>query len=67
MKEDRCLSDYWRLDASDDRVLELVSVLRGADTLIGVMGSELRGSHGRDRRSHTPTSSAASWPWTTGL
>ena len=38
----RCLSDFWRMDASDDRVMELVSVLRGADNLIGLMGSELR-------------------------
>lgn len=38
----RNLSDYWRQDASDDRVAELTSVLRGSDSLIGVMGSGVR-------------------------
>jgi hypothetical protein len=28
------LSDFWRLDRSDDQVTELVSVLKGADTII---------------------------------
>jgi len=36
------LSDFWRQDASDDRVRELASVLRGSDSLIGVMGSGVR-------------------------
>jgi len=36
------LSDFWREDASDDRVGELTSVLRGSDSLIGVMGSGVR-------------------------
>lgn len=36
--ENRSLSGFWRHDASDDRVLELVSVLRGAGSLIGNMG-----------------------------
>ncbi|GAI31588.1 unnamed protein product, partial [marine sediment metagenome] len=36
------LSDFWRQDASDDRVRELTSVLRGSDSLIGVMGSGVR-------------------------
>jgi len=35
-------SDFWRQDASDDRVRELTSVLRGSDSLIGVMGSGVR-------------------------
>ena len=39
---DRCLSDFWRTDRSDDRVMELISVLRGSDNLIGLMGSVLR-------------------------
>jgi len=36
------LSDFWRQDASDDRVRELTSVLRGSDSLIGAMGSGVR-------------------------
>ena len=36
------LSNFWREDASDDRVAELTSVLRGSDSLIGVMGSGVR-------------------------
>jgi len=36
------LSDFWREDRSDDRVRELTSVLRGADSLIGVMGLGVR-------------------------
>ena len=39
---DRSLSDFWRTDRSDDRALEMLSVLRGADNLIGLMGSALR-------------------------
>jgi hypothetical protein len=39
MQTERSLSDFWREDKSDDRVMELASVLRGADSLIGVMGS----------------------------
>ena len=42
VRRSRCLSDFWRIDASDDRVLELTSVLQGADSLVGVMGSEVR-------------------------
>jgi len=41
MNSDRSLSDFWR-DRSDDRVLELISVLRGSDNLIGLMGSDLK-------------------------
>ncbi len=37
----RSLSDFWR-DRSDDRVLELISVLRGSDNLIDLMGSDLK-------------------------
>jgi len=36
------MSDFWREDTSDDRVSELTSVLRGSDSLIGVMGSGVR-------------------------
>lgn len=39
---DRSLSDFWRTDRSDDRALEMLSVLRGADNLIGLMGSALK-------------------------
>jgi hypothetical protein len=39
MQTERGLSDFWREDKSDDRVMELASVLHGADSLIGVMGS----------------------------
>lgn len=42
MERKGCLSDFWRIDASDDRVMELASVLQGADSLIGVMGSGVR-------------------------
>ena len=42
MKGERCLSDFWRSPKSDDRVMELASVLMGADSLIGVMGSGVR-------------------------
>lgn len=36
------LSEFWRFDRSNDRVLELASVLQGADLLIGNMGSSLQ-------------------------
>ena len=39
---DRSLSDFWRTDRSDDRAMEMLSVLRGADNLIGLMGSALK-------------------------
>lgn len=42
MTEVRGLSDFWRCDRSDDLVSELASVLQGADTLIGNMGSDIR-------------------------
>lgn len=42
MSRERNLSDFWRCDRSDDRVLELASVLHGADILIGNMGSDIR-------------------------
>ena len=42
MQTERNLSDFWRHDRSDDRVLELVSVLQGADNLVGLMGSDIR-------------------------
>ena len=38
--QNRSLSDFWRQDRSDDRVMELISVLQGADNLIGLMGSD---------------------------
>ncbi len=38
---ERSLSGFWRHDRSDDRVRELVSVLQGANNLIGLMGSDL--------------------------
>ncbi len=41
-QRDRTLSDFWRQDRSDDRVMELISVLRGANNLIGLMGSDIR-------------------------
>jgi len=44
MKRDRNLSDFWRQDKSTDRVAELASVLGGADSMIGVMGSGVRTS-----------------------
>ena len=42
MTTTRGLSDFWRCDRSDDLVSELTSVLQGADTLIGNMGSDIR-------------------------
>lgn len=42
MQGQRSLSEFWREDKSDDRVAELTSVLRGSDSLIGVMGSGVR-------------------------
>ena len=42
MKGERNLSDFWRHDGSDDPVRELVSILQGADILIGNMGSDLQ-------------------------
>ncbi|KKL28795.1 hypothetical protein LCGC14_2371580, partial [marine sediment metagenome] len=38
---ERSLSGFWRHDRSDDRVRELVSVLQGADNLIGLMGGDI--------------------------
>lgn len=42
MKQDKNLSDFWRQDKTNDRVMELASVLQGADSIIGVMGSGVR-------------------------
>ena len=53
MTTERSLSDFWRHDHSDDRVLELVSVLRGADNLIGLMGSDIRTTWSGDSTSYT--------------
>ncbi len=47
------LSDFWREDQSDDRVRELTSVLRGSDSLIGVMGSGVRAVWSTDGESAT--------------
>ncbi|MGD0794293.1 MAG: hypothetical protein ABR958_01690 [Dehalococcoidales bacterium] len=53
MQRERSLSDFWREDKSDDRVMELTSVLRGADSLIGVMGSGVRTVWSTDGSSST--------------
>ena len=47
------LSDFWRQDASDDRVRELTSVLRGSDSLLGVMGSGVRAVWSTNGKSQT--------------
>ena len=47
------LSDFWRQDGSDDRVRELTSVLRGSDSLIGVMGSGVRAVWSTNGQSQT--------------
>jgi len=38
----RNLSDFWRFDKSDDLVMEMVSVLQGADNLIGLMSGDMQ-------------------------
>jgi hypothetical protein len=53
MQTERSLSDFWREDKSDDRVAELASVLRGADSLIGVMGSGVRATWSVNGQSQT--------------
>jgi hypothetical protein len=53
MQTERSLSDFWREDKSDDRVRELASVLRGADSLIGVMGSGVRATWSINGQSQT--------------
>jgi len=53
MESNRCLSDFWRIDKSDDRVMELASVLQGSDSMIGVMGSGVRATWGIDGQSQT--------------
>ncbi len=53
MIRERSLSDFWREDLSDDRVMELASVLRGADSLIGVMGSGVQTTWAVDGKSTT--------------
>ncbi len=53
MQRERSLSDFWREDKSDDRVMELTSVLRGSDSLIGVMGSGVRTVWSTDGQSST--------------
>ena len=52
-KQESCLSDFWREDKSDDRVMELSSVLMGADSLIGVMGSGVRAVWSTNGQSET--------------
>jgi len=47
------LSDFWREDKTDDRVLELASVLQGSDSLIGVMGSGVRATWSTNGESAT--------------
>lgn len=49
----RSLSDFWRVEKSDDRVRELTSVLQGADSLVGVMGSGVRVTWSCDGNSST--------------
>ncbi|MDP2728265.1 MAG: hypothetical protein Q8P59_12065 [Dehalococcoidia bacterium] len=50
----KSLSDFWRgEDLSDDRVMELTSVLQGANNMIGVMGSGVRATWSIDGGSHT--------------
>ncbi|KKN58148.1 hypothetical protein LCGC14_0554880 [marine sediment metagenome] len=53
MEQRGSLSDFWREDQSDDRVRELTSVLRGSDSLIGVMGSGVRAVWSTDGQSAT--------------
>lgn len=53
MQGERCLSDFWREDKSDDRVMELASVLMGSDSLIGVMGSGVRAVWSTNGQSET--------------
>lgn len=53
MQSERCLSDFWREDKSDDRVMELASVLMGSDSLIGVMGSGVRAVWSTNGQSET--------------
>jgi len=53
MAHSRSLSDFWRQDSSDDRVRELTSVLRGSDSLIGVMGSGVRAVWSTNGKSET--------------
>lgn len=49
---ERSLSNYWR-ESTDDRVLELISVLHGTQNLIGLMGSYLRVRWSGDGGSYT--------------
>ncbi len=53
MARTRSLSDFWRIDRSDDRVMELVSVLQGGDSLIGLMGSNVRACWSTNGESET--------------
>lgn len=53
MQGERCLSDFWREPKSDDRVMELASVLMGSDSLIGVMGSGVRAVWSTNGQSET--------------
>lgn len=49
----RNLSDFWRRDRSPDAAGELVSILQGADMLIGNMGSDIRVTWSGDGTSST--------------
>lgn len=49
----RSLSDFWREDRSDDRVMELASILQGGDSMIGVMGSDVHATWSTDGMSST--------------
>ncbi|MBF8267682.1 MAG: hypothetical protein HW388_1190 [Dehalococcoidia bacterium] len=42
MNAQRSLSAFWRHNRTEDRAQELASVLQGADSLIGNMGSDIR-------------------------
>ncbi len=51
--ENRSLSDFWRYDKAHDRTGELISILRGANTLIGNMGSDIRAQWSTNGMSYT--------------
>jgi len=53
MEATRSLSEFWRIDRSSDRVMELVSVLQGGDSLIGIMGSGVRAVWSTNGQSET--------------
>ena len=51
--ENRSLSDFWRHDRSYERVGELISILGGANSLIGNMGSDIRAQWSTQGMSYT--------------